>query len=381
MRMSSSSLACLAVLAAACNGVLGLAETIADGDGDGIADASDNCLRDPNPDQFDSDGDGIGDACASCGTPIGRDLDGDGYDDGCDRCIGDGALGTDADEDDIDDGCDPCIGLAGTTGIDADGDGIDDGCTTCAAPSGADVDLDRLDDGCDRCLSGPPHDEDGDLAEDGCDNCPGGANPGQEADPGDGDDFGLDCDPDPGARDTRALFDPFLTANTARWPRTDPGWTLGNDVAHAVTATETIRISNARAPGGEVFRAATQLARAPIGAGSFAGLHLVQDVSSGILECQVSDAGALQMDFRPPLGPIAQATATATIPITEPITLVLARTPDGVQSPRWQCSAQSGTTTIATAELFAIDSTWLVGLRVEAGEATFRWLDVVAGQL
>jgi hypothetical protein len=38
-----------------------------DGDGDGIADAQDNCPRLRNRDQQDSDGDGVGDACE--GTP------------------------------------------------------------------------------------------------------------------------------------------------------------------------------------------------------------------------------------------------------------------------------------------------------------------------
>lgn len=37
-----------------------------DSDGDGIADAQDNCPNVANPDQKDSDGDGIGDACDRC---------------------------------------------------------------------------------------------------------------------------------------------------------------------------------------------------------------------------------------------------------------------------------------------------------------------------
>jgi hypothetical protein len=43
------------------NGPIGV-----DRDGDGIADALDNCPVDPNPDQADRDGDGKGDACDAC---------------------------------------------------------------------------------------------------------------------------------------------------------------------------------------------------------------------------------------------------------------------------------------------------------------------------
>ena len=41
----------------------GPVEPPADGDGDGLADADDNCPTTPNPNQWDSDGDGLGDAC------------------------------------------------------------------------------------------------------------------------------------------------------------------------------------------------------------------------------------------------------------------------------------------------------------------------------
>jgi len=49
--------------------------TAPDGDGDGVADACDNCPSVSNPDQTDSDGDGIGDACEST-CPA--DFDGNG---------------------------------------------------------------------------------------------------------------------------------------------------------------------------------------------------------------------------------------------------------------------------------------------------------------
>jgi hypothetical protein len=51
---------------------------VADRDGDGVPDDSDNCPDVPNPDQEDSDGDGVGDVC--------DDDDGDGVDDGDDDC-------------------------------------------------------------------------------------------------------------------------------------------------------------------------------------------------------------------------------------------------------------------------------------------------------
>lgn len=50
-----------------------------DADGDGIADAADNCPRVPNPDQSDTDGDGVGDACDLCAaTPAGDAVLADG---------------------------------------------------------------------------------------------------------------------------------------------------------------------------------------------------------------------------------------------------------------------------------------------------------------
>lgn len=62
-------LGCVVVLAA-CNQVYGLDETrvleAADGDGDGIADAVDNCVDVANRSQGDEDEDLVGDACDNC---------------------------------------------------------------------------------------------------------------------------------------------------------------------------------------------------------------------------------------------------------------------------------------------------------------------------
>ena len=54
-----------------------------DTDGDGVPDATDNCLATANPDQADADGDGVGDACEAVACAIGAplafgDLDTDG---------------------------------------------------------------------------------------------------------------------------------------------------------------------------------------------------------------------------------------------------------------------------------------------------------------
>ena len=53
----------------------------ADRDGDGVADGSDNCVKQPNADQADLDGDGDGDACD-------KDIDGDGHSNAKERAQG-----------------------------------------------------------------------------------------------------------------------------------------------------------------------------------------------------------------------------------------------------------------------------------------------------
>lgn len=52
-----------------------------DRDGDGVGDAADNCVRQPNADQADTDGDGTGDACDG-------DIDGDGHGNAKERARG-----------------------------------------------------------------------------------------------------------------------------------------------------------------------------------------------------------------------------------------------------------------------------------------------------
>jgi large repetitive protein len=95
-----------------------------DEDGDGVANAQDNCPSVFNPIrpldqgvQADADGDGIGDACdlcplspgQGCNVPNVFDQDGDGADDPADNCISEpNADQADADGDGIGDVCDAC---------------------------------------------------------------------------------------------------------------------------------------------------------------------------------------------------------------------------------------------------------------------------------
>jgi hypothetical protein len=144
-----------------------------DGDGDGVADGSDNCPADPNPAQTDSDGDGAGDECDLCpGSDDAVDTDADGVPDGCDACAGFDDT-ADADSDGVPDGCDICAGFDDTA--DADSDGVPDGCDICAGFDDAvDTDADGVPDGCDLCAGfDDAVDTDADGVPDGCDICAG----------------------------------------------------------------------------------------------------------------------------------------------------------------------------------------------------------------
>ncbi len=107
-----------------------------DSDGDGVMDASDDCLFE-NASGWDNDGDGCID-----------DTDGDGYDDPDDNCINEDSTGWDNDQD-------GCID-------DTDGDLVKDNVDSCPTTdaSGFDTDLDG-------CID----DTDGDLVPDNVDDC------------------------------------------------------------------------------------------------------------------------------------------------------------------------------------------------------------------
>ncbi len=146
----------------------------ADQDGDGVVDASDNCVSVKNANQKDTDSDGKGDACDS-------DDDGDGVEDTSDNCPLDKNAGQlDTDSDGKGDACDD----------DDDDDGVDDGTDNCTKVSNADQadsDKDGVGDACEG-------DADGDGFPDDVDVCPGVADPGQLDTDQDG--MGDACDDD-----------------------------------------------------------------------------------------------------------------------------------------------------------------------------------------
>jgi len=167
-----------------------------DDDNDGLADSADNCPAVANPAQIDLDSDGLGDSCDD-------DDDDDGVDDPDDVCPeywnptqadtdGDG-VGNDCSDDDDGDGIlddwDNCPFVANEAQLDSDGDGRGDPCQDDADADGipdlndncvdhpnvdqTDSDNDQLGNGCDP-------DDDNDGISDTSDNCPLTANPKQE---------------------------------------------------------------------------------------------------------------------------------------------------------------------------------------------------------
>lgn len=74
-----------------------------DSDGDGVADETDNCPHDSNPNQYDIDGDGKGNECDD-------DIDGDGLRNQTDNCpVARNPTQADRDSDGLGDACDPVI--------------------------------------------------------------------------------------------------------------------------------------------------------------------------------------------------------------------------------------------------------------------------------
>jgi len=94
--------------------------TPADTDGDGVADAVDNCPQDPNPGQTDTDGDGAGDACDS-------DIDGDGLDNATEQSLGTDPVNPDSDGDGLGDGEEVNLYATDPLNADSDGDYLGDG--------------------------------------------------------------------------------------------------------------------------------------------------------------------------------------------------------------------------------------------------------------
>ena len=102
---------------------------LADGDHDGVPDASDTCPRRFDPSLGDADGDGVGDVCDPC--PLSADPP-----DATGACSGD------ADADGIPDAVDLCPLDPDPDQADADGDGVGDACDNCRlVPNPAQVDL------------------------------------------------------------------------------------------------------------------------------------------------------------------------------------------------------------------------------------------------
>lgn len=174
-----------------------------DSDGDGLADAWDNCPTVPNADQANADGDATGDVCDPC-----TDTDHDGFGnpgfpantcptDNCPTKSNADQLDTDVDG--TGNVCDNCATIYNPQQEDTDHDGKGNACDNCplvSNPTQTDTDGDTQGDVCDNCPAQPNSDQldtDGDRKGDVCDNCPYVSNSNQ-AD-GDSDGIGDACDP------------------------------------------------------------------------------------------------------------------------------------------------------------------------------------------
>jgi hypothetical protein len=104
----------------------------ADEDGDGVDDASDNCIGVANAEQVDADGDDFGDACDNCPAKVNvsqGDADGDGVGNACDNCSEDANSNQKASDKDIyGDACDNCPNVDNPSQVDSDHDGVGDAC-------------------------------------------------------------------------------------------------------------------------------------------------------------------------------------------------------------------------------------------------------------
>lgn len=137
--------------------------TPGDTDGDGVANASDNCPGVANASQADMNNNGIGDAC--------EDNDGDGTVDAADNCpLVANPNQADANNNGIGDACEG----------DYDGDGVadaTDNCPSVANANQADANSNGIGDACDTPTSAG--DTDGDGVVNASDNCPVAYNPAQ----------------------------------------------------------------------------------------------------------------------------------------------------------------------------------------------------------
>ena len=153
---------------------------IADIDGDGIPDDTDNCFDIANPDQTDSDADATGDACDD--TPFGDpDTDGDGIPDAQDPTPngdtdGDGVDNAtdltpngDSDGDGVDEAIDNCVTTPNPDQMDSDGDSLGDACDAPPPPTEPDTDEDGISDSTDPTPNG---DTDSDGVDNAADPCP-----------------------------------------------------------------------------------------------------------------------------------------------------------------------------------------------------------------